>query len=211
MQWNPPYPDVIIIANGKFPSFSLVEELSHTNYTIIAVDGGSHFCAKNNIIPDLITGDFDSTSLEVLEKFHDVMKLSTPSQDKSDLEKTLEFIFSYSVRKVAVWGATGGRMDHTLANICLLARYPGKLFYESEEETCFVLSAVNQISCEVGQRLSLIPLGLVRGVRSKGLQWELKENDMNQLFFSLSNVCVVEKVEISLIDGDLIACLEKMR
>lgn len=211
MQWNPPYPDVLIIANGKFPSFSLEERLSRRKQTIIAVDGGTHFCAENNIIPDLITGDFDSVSPEVLIKYHDVMQLPTPDQNKSDLEKALEFIFSFSVGRVTVWGATGVRMDHTLANISLLARYPGKLFYETDEEECFALSGVTEISCKVGQRLSLIPLGLVKGVHSRGLEWELQGSDMSCHFFSLSNVCAKERVEISCGEGNLIACLEKQR
>lgn len=210
MKWTPRYPDLLIIANGKFPFFSLLEGLQSDRVTIVAVDGGVNFCAEANIIPDLIMGDFDSALPAVLEKYRDVPQLYAPNQDKSDLEKVLEFLSPSSMNKMTVWGATGGRVDQTLANICLLTRYPEKVIYEGEEDICFALCRKSRIDCQIGQRISLMPIGLVKEARSSGLKWELGGKEMDCHFFALSNVCMSETVEIVFQEGHLIVCLEKI-
>jgi len=205
MQWKPRSQKVLILANGEPPSRSFLNKFA--SHTLIAVNGGLKICQAYGLEPELILGDFDSVSREMLQRYPDAVKVSLPSQDKSDLEKALEFLAAYPLFSISICGATGKRLDQTLANICLLCRYPAKVKFESEIETCFALPRNITTPCNPGQNVSLIPLAEVTYCTSIGLKWELKEAVLNKHFFSLSNQCVGSSLTLSFRSGDLILCL----
>lgn len=208
MSWQPPFPDILMIANGEAPSPTLFAAHCNDKKTLVAVDGGLKACAQLGIVPHLIVGDFDSASTELRSSYTTAFQKHTPDQTKSDLEKALEFLFSFPVQSATVLGALGKRLDHTLANTCLLCRYPRKVLFATEEELCFALETKSELSCRIGQRLSLIPLGAVKGISTQGLKWELANATLNSHFVGLSNVCLNTHVSIHFQSGDLIVCLE---
>ena len=207
MLWTPTHPHLLVIANGEKPRQMNRNFIG--NEHVIAVDGGLEFCAENDIVPDAIMGDFDSISPALRHAYRAVPQMEMPWQDKSDLEKALQYLFSFPIETVTVWGALGKRTDHTLANLCFLARYPNRLFYETDEELAFALLHTSTIECKEGQRISLLPLGKVVGVQTSGLQWEVPHQDLDRDFFSLSNVAMQDQVHISFEVGDLIAIVAK--
>jgi thiamine pyrophosphokinase len=99
-----------ILLNGAEPS--KFPELS--SYDIIcAIDGAYNHFEKNNIIPDLVTGDFDSiqaipTSVEVIK---------TPDQDYTDFDKALMILHERGYTNIDVYGGSGKEHDHFLGNI----------------------------------------------------------------------------------------------
>ena len=80
------------------------------SYTHLAVD-----CA-----PDLAMGDFDSLGY-VPEGMS--VKAFSPEKDASDMELALEEALARGADAVEVYGALGGRLDHTVANLQLLASF----------------------------------------------------------------------------------------
>lgn len=204
-----PYPDFLIVANGEFPSVALFREILKIPRALVAVDGGLHFYSQISCYPDLITGDFDSAPRELLDRYRHIPQVTTPDQEKTDLEKALELVFAYSPSSVTVCGALGKRVDHTMANLNLLARYPDQLVYETDWETCFALPHYIHINTEEGQRISLMPIGSVKCVNSRGLKWELREDDMDSHAFGLSNQSMGKSIEIEKKDGHLILCLHR--
>lgn len=206
---NPKERVVAVVAGGEVDPPSTAAALS-SHATIVAVDGGLIVCDALKITPSLITGDFDTTPPELLQKYGTIPQLHNPDQDKPDLEKALEYLFTFPLEKVIVYGALGKRMDHTLTNICLLSRYPGRVIFETAEETLFVIDGTCRLAVHPGQTLSLIPLnGAATGITTTGLRWELKEKRLDKHFVGISNVCLSEEVTIACANGDLLCCVNK--
>lgn len=91
---------------------------------VVAVDGGYASAASVGCVPDIAMGDFDSLgyvpqglpeSIEVIE--YPVHK------NESDMELALRLAQDRGFDRVEVYGAIGGRLDHTLANLQLLALF----------------------------------------------------------------------------------------
>lgn len=111
----------LIIASGNLESMDIVDGDSY-DY-IICADGGTDHIVKTNLIPDLIIGDMDSISVEAREFIskNKIPIMKFPSEkNMTDLELAIEKAYSLSCRHIDLVGATGTRLDHTLANIFLL-------------------------------------------------------------------------------------------
>lgn len=197
----------ILVANGEPPSPSLLTSLAQTG-KLVAVDGGLIVCDQMHLEPILILGDFDSAPPSLLKKYSHVRQVAMDNQNKSDLEKATESLIQNTDEPLIVCGALGKRIDHTLTNICLLSRYPGKIKFESENERCFALPKSSILTCREGQILSLIPISTqVTGITTLGLKWELKNATLDKHHVSLSNVCEQNKIEITFEEGDLLVCI----
>lgn len=206
-----PAQTIALVANGDIQDYKKIAESVRTYQQIIAVDGGLNHCDKMGITPDLIIGDFDSTSPELLQKHANIPTYRYPcDKDETDLELALSLCCASATERVTVFGALQLRTDHALANLHLLRRYPGKVRIETEIEIIYACRGTVQLECSVGQTLSLIPMGgPVTGVSSKGLKWELEEVSMDQNFMSISNICVMTPAQLTIQEGDLLCCLYK--
>jgi len=201
--------EIVAIANGDPPSSSLVSSLLNSKKKLVAIDGGLNICDQFHLKPDLILGDFDSVSSDLLSKYSDIPQVNLPDQTKCDLQKALEYLVSHSAPSVTVLGATGQRIDHTLTNICLLCLYPVKVKIETEKEQLFALPSNTFLPCKRNQTLSLIPMGDVINVKTSGLKWDLNGETLNKHFIGISNIALQESVSISFEKGDLIVSLIK--
>lgn len=200
---------IVIVANGEKPSKNLISPFL-ANSTLIAADGGLNTCIELGLIPELVIGDFDSLNQSILKKYPSIIQHKILDQNKTDLEKAFEFLFSFPVKKLTVFGALGARIDHTLTNICLLTRYPGKVIFETEYESCMALRKKSIISCKEGQKISLIPVnGEVKNINSKGLKWELNHSTLSKNFIGISNIALKKQIKIHYETGDMVICLTK--
>lgn len=90
----------------------------------IGVDRGLQYLLAAGIQPDLALGDFDSVFPETVKKLAQApfpVRKFPPEKDQTDMELALEAALEYSPEEIRIFGATGGRLDHLLANIHLLA------------------------------------------------------------------------------------------
>ncbi|MDR3091875.1 MAG: thiamine diphosphokinase [Clostridiales bacterium] len=85
---------------------------------IIAADGGYAYLNELGASPDLIIGDFDS--LPAPPEGREVITLS-PLKDDTDVLAAIKEGWARGFRRFCVYGGTGGRIDHTLANIACVA------------------------------------------------------------------------------------------
>lgn len=203
-------PSYALIANGAFDNpFSLIP-LIRSYRSIIAVDGGLAHCAALGMTPDLIIGDFDSIPPELLQKYSQVPVQTFPrDKDQTDLELAVQHIYRPEVEKIGVFGALGKRTDHTLGNLQILRRYPGKIVFETESETLFCVQGSATVETVPGQTVSLIQMGEVHGITTKGLRWELNKARFDKYFYSLSNIAHGHSFHIEIGEGDLICCLNR--
>lgn len=108
---------IALFAGGTIDSFQVDFDL------FIGVDRGSLFLIEQGIRPDLVVGDFDSVSEKELALIYsqskEVLQVQ-PEKDDTDLELAVKAVFArYPQGEVTIFGAFGGRLDHTLANIFL--------------------------------------------------------------------------------------------
>jgi thiamine pyrophosphokinase len=85
---------------------------------LIAADGGYAYLEKAGFIPDLAIGDFDSLGAPP-EAEHVIC--FPPEKDYTDLDLAIREGKRRGFRIFCIYGALGGRLDHTIANIQLLA------------------------------------------------------------------------------------------
>ncbi len=107
--------DCFIIGAGPF--FGLPVPPAKGDY-IIAADGGWRHCQKAGLVPDLLLGDFDS--LDSLPPAAEVMRFPV-DKDDTDSMLALRLGLEKGFKTFHLYGGTGGRMDHTLANLQGLA------------------------------------------------------------------------------------------
>ncbi len=178
-------PSTYIFLNGDFDIDKSLAEYHPAGGFNIAVDGGVRHLRVLNMIPDILIGDLDSVSEQDLEwcknlqvEIHQYPR----KKDQTDFELALDYALKKNREKIIVFGALGGRIDHTLANIGLLgnphyADREIKIF--SNNEHIFFLHSPTAIKGKVGDIISLIPWGdPVLGVTTTGLQFPLQNEDL---------------------------------
>lgn len=121
---------VLIVTGGTIDDSLAKEYILEKSYeVIIAVDGGLEVLDHLNQIPQYIVGDFDTVSHTTIMKYKhiDNQGKGTPivmeydsAKDATDTEIALELALDLKPSLIHILGATGTRLDHTLANIYLL-------------------------------------------------------------------------------------------
>lgn len=104
-----------IIGAGDCPKLDIKKE---NGDLIVAADAGYKYLEKSGIKPDIVIGDFDS--LGEIPSGEEVVKLN-PIKDLTDTEAAVDLGIKKGFSEFCVYGALGGRVDHSLGNIQLLA------------------------------------------------------------------------------------------
>lgn len=90
----------------------------------IGVDKGTRYLFEYGIQPDLAIGDFDSISQEERTAYEGkvpVVKVYEREKDQTDMELALISAMERNPDRIRIFGGTGGRIDHMLANLHLLS------------------------------------------------------------------------------------------
>lgn len=102
-----------IVGAGEFTG----RELPGQGDFIVAADGGYARLDAHGITPDLIAGDFDSLGYVPV---HPNIVSGPMEKDYTDLMLAVEQGLEHGCKSFVIDGGTGGRLDHTLANIQVL-------------------------------------------------------------------------------------------
>ena len=100
-----------IIAGGGDPCL-----IPHKDALYIAADRGLVLLRGNGIEPDLVIGDFDSTSYPQDVSPERIVKLPV-EKDDTDTMFAVKKALSMGCDDIELYGCTGGRLSHTIANI----------------------------------------------------------------------------------------------
>lgn len=107
----------------------------------IGIDAGAIRLLKEGITPAAAIGDFDSLKEEE-KKFlqnRDNILIYPVEKDETDTELALMKYYDKDHSPIILFGAFGGRLDHTLANLSLMIyRYP-KMICMSESQKAYIL------------------------------------------------------------------------
>ena len=115
--------NAVLVANAPLRWTPRLTALAASADLLLAADGGANHLARIGLRPAAVIGDLDSISESTRSWLGEELMIERPDQDRTDLDKTLEYALdNLKVRDFTVLGATGGRVDHDLGNLSLLAR-----------------------------------------------------------------------------------------
>lgn len=182
---------VLIFANGELSSGEWIESYLKKATTVIAADGGVDHILALERMPDVVIGDLDSMAPEataMLRRTRVQILAHAELKDESDLELALRYAVDRDDGEIIVLGALGGRLDQLLANVFLLTapflRGHAVRIVDAFQEAWVMGKGKGQVRGEIGDRVSLLPLGGdVHVRRTEGLAWSLTDE---QLVYGIS-------------------------
>jgi len=153
--------------------------------SVIAADSGIDRALALGLRVDLAIGDLDSVdaaSLREVVEHGAAVERHPVAKDATDLELALDAALREGPERLIVIGGHGGRLDHLLANALLLAR-PAyarvTVMAQMGPARVTVVRDRTSLSGPVGGLVSLLALhGLVGGVRTDGLLYPLRDEDL---------------------------------
>ncbi|MGE5558875.1 MAG: thiamine diphosphokinase [Bacillota bacterium] len=175
---------ILVVAGGEIISPDLIRAEWPFHDKFIAVDGGGNRLHQLGLVPDTLVGDLDSISPEVLKDWTGKVTVQAypVEKDETDLELALVCAAGYGAHEASILGASGSRLDHTLANFGLLVTasrlgmrarlvFPGGEARLAGQDKSFNLN--------MGDLVSLIPLSPeVKGITTKGLKYPLRNESL---------------------------------
>ena len=184
---------VIVIANGSFPSHPIAKNYLNKSGTIICTDGAADKLIDSGKNPDIIIGDFDSTSIK--GKNRTGKWIETPDQNKTDLEKTFEWCIMNNIKKIVLLGSSGKREDHTIGNLFTLAKYHDEIQCEiiTNHAKIICVSGENYIFADTNQNISIIATEPIERITLDGLQYNIKNESLLPSTRAISNKAISDK------------------
>ena len=136
----------------------------------VAADGGGDLALPGGRRFRAVIGDMDSLADPERLRAAGVPVHPIPEQETTDLEKCL---YSVEAPLFVGLGFLGGRIDHHLAAMNALVKFAAvPVVLVGDEDLCFLCPPELAIDLAAGTRVSLFPMGPVRG-RSEGLLWPI--------------------------------------
>ncbi|MFI0396246.1 thiamine diphosphokinase [Paracoccus jiaweipingae] len=158
---------VTLLGGAPVAADDLTLALDHAP-VLVAADGGADRALELGHMPRAVIGDLDSLSERGRSQVAAIHHI--PEQDSTDFEKALSRIQAPFVMAA---GFADGRMDHMLAALSVMARRIGPpCVMLMPQEICFLAPARLELPLAPGTRVSLFPMGPVRGT-SRGLRWPI--------------------------------------
>ncbi|HNS51794.1 MAG TPA: thiamine diphosphokinase [Anaerolineae bacterium] len=181
----------VIIAAGRTNSDRDWHTWVRPGDQVIAADGGAARALARGIVPDLVVGDLDSLPAgkrRALEARGCRFLVHPRAKDETDLELALTYAAGQGAQEIIILGALGGRLDHALANLFLLAmpQLAGRsVRLVDGPDTALLLRSGEEIRLEgqPGDLVSLLPLGAdALGITTGGLAWPLQGDGLRFAF-----------------------------
>ena len=176
----------VLIANGKVSKTDYVKKIIDSNNYFISIDAKLGNLKELGVHPNLILGDLDTAVIDGIDSQIEVVKL--PDQNKTDLEKSLDYCMENSIKKVVILGSSGLREDHSMANVLIASTYSDILQIElitSFYRIIFVKenTKINALNAPV----SIISLLSDNKITTKGLKYDLNNEKLKSFSHGISN------------------------
>lgn len=172
---------------------------------VICADRGIVHAQKLKIVPNLIIGDFDSYKSQLPENV-EILR-SVPEKDDTDTMLAVKTAISRGAKKIRIYGALGGRFDHTFANIQTLkfASENGCWAEIADEGNRIMLreKGVHQFRKMDGWYFSIFSYSEELNIKSlRGVKYPLENYLMKNSFpIGVSNEFEADSAELSIDSG----------
>lgn len=204
----------VVLAGGDAVEPKLRSRLPD-DAVVIAADSGLHQAELLGLHVDYVVGDLDSADAEAVERARAagaIVDRHPAEKDATDLELAFDVARDRGVQAITVVGGAGGRLDHFLTNIAVLA----SVRFAHLEVDAYVGSAYvavlqggrapHPVRGPAGSLLTLLPAGGdASGITTNGLQYALRGATLRPgTSRGVSNVLVGETASVGLDHGTLL-------
>lgn len=186
----------------------------HSYDKIIAVDGGLSAANLLGLCPDMVVGDFDTVSEELLAQYIscdrcEIVRLN-PEKDDTDTQCAMNKAMDAGVKEIDIIGGTGSRMDHSLSNVYMLKmayeRGVHAVMYDKINKISVIASrSVLHKDMAYGRYISFMQLeGPVRDVTLDGFKYNVEHFDFDtskEYRMAVSNEYVGETATVDMAEG----------
>ncbi|GIP40022.1 thiamine pyrophosphokinase [Paenibacillus sp. J31TS4] len=202
---------IVIFSGGRLGEWAL--GLLGGGALAVGADRGALFLVRHGVRPDLAVGDFDSVSPEEQEQIRQASRefrsCDPVDKDYTDTELAFRWALEQRPDELILTGVLGSRVDHSLANIQLLA------LALAAGVRCSIVDDRNRLRLTDGElemarsayaHVSLLPLGApVTGVTLEGFRYPLREATLALgQSLGISNVLEAERGRIRIRSGLLL-------
>lgn len=209
--------EILVVAGGYTDLDFLRCVISEKERYIIGVDRGLESLDALGVKADLAVGDFDSVPQHIKDIYDEghIIKLNL-QKDYTDTHVAVMEALKRKPEVIILVGATGGRLDHMLANINLLS------ICTKENVQAFMLDPKNRIriidrpvsikkTCQYGVYVSLIPFtDKVTGITLNGFKYKLTDKTLvRNETIGISNEIEREEGFITFESGELMVIESK--
>ncbi len=200
----------LLIGNGETVSPRLLKQLAAQADYVLAADGGADKALQCGVTPNGVIGDLDSVSARTKKQLASRI-LHVPTQDNTDLEKTLLWLNKNRFTHVTLVGFVGDRWDFAIGNLLALTRFARKLqiCVAGNKWRIFPLVRGAEFACQKNKRVSIIPVKTCTGVTLTGLKYPLKNARLLPgTTQTLSNQTTATRFKVSFTHGTLLVYYE---
>ena len=175
---------------------------------VIACDRGYRYCAGLGLQPDLFIGDFDSYDGAV-DPAVPVERLQ-PEKDDTDTGHAIRHALDQGYRTLLLVCALGGRLDHTLANLQLFAKFSERDVYVTAVADTYAVRLLTgpdvfELPALGGGTVSVFSANdMARGVIERGMEYSIDDEPLsNRTSRGLSNELTGEEATVAVEEGTL--------
>ena len=176
---------------------------------VIAADGGMLRVLETGYVPDVVIGDFDSMSIELVGP--NTQTIVDRQQDNTDCAKLLSYVTSQGYSNVTLICAEGDLSDHFLDTVHCSVRADIDVWIGLERGIAHILKGPAQktIPATPGNRVSMLPLESIKSASLSGVQWNFSNQALSvRGFTSISNKATHSELQITLEDGSAYLFIE---
>ena len=195
--------DCVIFAAGDEVDPAIVRSYIQPDTFIITADAGYSACTRCGFSPNLLVGDFDS---QAVPKTDTPTITLNPIKDDTDTADALQQAIKRGFRHIVLFGATGGRLDHTYANLDLCALAAGQgaelLIVDNHHKIFALKEETVTIDGDKSKYVSVFAVGGPCTLSLDGFFYPLKDYFLTPFCgLGVSNETVAEKATISIKQG----------
>ena len=170
----------IIIGAGNFQNEVITKEKGDL---LICADAGYSYIKDTGLQVDLVVGDFDS--LNDIPNNVSIYKLPK-EKDVTDLFVAIEEGIKHGYTYFEIYGALGGRIEHSIANIQILAKLAAQKIKAKIVDQNTIVEVLTEgtyiYDKELEGYLSLFSLSEKSIVSIENLKYELDKKELTYLF-----------------------------
>ncbi len=172
---------------------------------VLCADGGMKYAKELGIVPDVVVADFDSSREAIACR--ELVRL-VPEKDDTDTQHCVSLAISRGCKEITLACATGGRLDHLMANLllCESAYESGaRLMVIDRQNTVFLHEGgcMRLFRKNAKRYVSILPLdSTLTGVTLRGMKYPLENAVLTRNhLISVSNEATEEQFSIEIKQG----------
>ncbi len=197
----------VCLVGGAAIAQGMISAVSSRVGAFVGVDAGADHLLAANITPVAVIGDLDSLSDQARATFQDCL-CEVTEQSTTDFEKALTRVAAPMVLGL---GFTGGRLDHCLSVLNVMAQYVQRAILLVDGNDVSFIAPLGRVVFDApqGTRVSIMPMGAAT-VTIEGVRWPFAQRHMTpDGFTSPSNAALGGQVGIQT-DGPVLVTLPRV-